>query len=190
MKVIDVDNYDPINLSGLIKEHDAWFVVVRGYLDGEIPPEYIAKWQIESVRQNNAIALMYHWAYAEFDPDETVRQADEAMSEFLIPGPLVIDLEDYKDTRPNREWFDKCIKAIRRRQRRPCIYSRTNWLEEYIGDLSEWPDVVYWLADYRGYKFEELPLPKGVTRDQVVAYQYAEKHPIDLNWFRDDFILL
>ncbi|MBI2934660.1 MAG: hypothetical protein HYY29_03715 [Chloroflexi bacterium] len=185
---MDVANYQPLDLSGLIDQHQIEHVIVRAYLPWEKPSNEIAKTQIESARANGCTVGLYVWAYRANDPRETIKAAKAAMDSLSVKGILWVDCETYingedQDLGPNADWLRAAGEEATAQGVTLGIYSSRYWLTSFLPGYAEFGDWWLWLADYNNIvDLDSIEIPMGWNRGQLLGHQYSDK-PIDLNVF-------
>jgi lysozyme len=137
------------------------FIAMRAGVSWGYQDPWFAYYMAEAERIHR-FRLAYHVLYPGEDP---TRQMDNF---FRILGdvdlsqlPLVLDLElDHGQT--NRRITDTTADSvniiIKRTGRKPIIYSRANWVNQFL-IVSQLPPVYWWLAQYRW----PLPYPLYTT---------------------------
>lgn len=193
---IDVSNYQPRDLSGIIAEHRPGHVVVRMFLPEERPPQEHSMDQIKSARSNGCSVGTYVWAYRSLDPRKTVRDAiDLARRCELEPPVLWIDCETYveggevRDAGPDAEWLRTAVDECRVLGVQPGIYTGAWWWRQYMSNSAEFADLPLWTATYDEVAdLGKVALFGGWTR--AGGKQYSEQLPdgrsLDRNVFLEE----
>jgi len=151
---------------------------------GYIDKLFARNW--EEAKRVGIARAAYHVLY----PDQPwQRQMDhflKIVGDDLGELPLVLDLELDRGVKPEQmqEVVFSCVKyLIAKQSRNPIIYSRAQWVNDYMTGPrvppSWYPYVFWWLAHYTmsGAEHQGPPaLPRGV-KDGVIIHQTSDKQP-------------
>lgn len=114
IKTLDVSNYQPRDLTGLIHQYDISHVIVRLWLPGERPDPGWALDQIWSAQGNGCTVSGYYWGYRNWEPEWSVEQALvlwQRADAGEIPC-LWSDIESYADEGcPDAVWTERACQA-------------------------------------------------------------------------------
>lgn len=190
MKVVDVSNYVPADLSALIAQEHPDAIIVRCKLRAEWRiKDGIDAAQIQSAQAHGLAAGLYVWCYGSSDPGDTVQQAISLAQANGIAlngvhpaaGVLWLDCEDPNDP-PNIGWVKSALQWAKNLQVSAGIYTSRGWWAAHIhGDERPFVDIPLWLADYNGDASLDGQLPPAW--DFMVGHQYQENP--DLSIFID-----
>ena len=190
LRGIDVSNYQPPDLAGLIRQYHAEHVVVRLSTESQRHRE-IAWAQLLSALGNGCSVSGYVWCYWDLDPRQHVQDALGVLSEAGL-GPnevrmVWLDVEDTESLALSRcsvdEWLRQAVSVVEAAGYRVGIYTgQWFWQPRVRGDFSRLP---LWAAQYDGIPtLESVRLFGGWTREMVWGKQYSGDE-IDLDVFSE-----
>lgn len=189
LRGIDVSNWQPADLTAIIKAHGIKHVVVRAFMPWEKPSNDHAVAQIASARANGCTVGIYVWCYRNADPEETIYRTVALMTQWGIKGPLWLDCETYTgndgdhDLGPDGLWLEEAKAEADGWKVKLGIYSGRWFVTSFIPGYVEFADWPLWLADYNGQpNLDGIEIPAGWNRDRLLGHQYSDK-PVDLDVF-------
>ena len=181
---LDVSNYQPRDLSGLISQYNIQHVVVRLWLPGELPDPGYSLDQIWSALGNGCTCSGYFWAYKAWDPAWSVDEALELWMRAgvgMIPN-LATDIESYGyEGCPDEGWAQAAREATLRSEVLACTYI-ADWVVDSYWNSYVSPDFAAtesWLANYNSRVEPTCPSKYWVNQK---GHQYCGS-PVDLNSF-------
>ena len=187
---IDVSNYQPPDLAGLIQRYQAEHVVVRLSTESDRHRE-VARAQSRSALGNGCTVSGYVWCYWDLEPRGHVADALEVLREAgLGPGDLEmvwLDVEDLQSLPLARcsveEWLQEAVSVIEAAGYKAGIYTgQWFWQPRVRGSFAHLP---LWAAQYDGQPtLDSVRLFGGWTIEMVWGKQYSEDE-IDLNVFSE-----
>src|SRR4030095_4187743 len=152
---MDVSNYQPRDLSGLIAEHGIGHVVVRLWLPEEQPDAGYALDQIWSALGSGCTVGGYWWAYRGLSPEQSVEDA-YALWQRAGAGEIPIlwpDVEPYENEGcPNEDWTNRACRHIEQLGLGSGAYI-ADWVVDqfwmrHVGE--EMKARIAWLANHNG----------------------------------------
>lgn len=182
---IDVSNYQPADVSGLVAQYGAEHVVVRASTESDRHRE-IAREQVASAQRAGCTVSAYIWVYWDLEPVAHVRDA-LANLEGAPLATVYLDCEDGNPGSALDDWLSKAVAEIEFQGYttelhgyRAGIYTRTNWWVEQ-GNSRGFTRLPLWLANYRSAPaLDSIPLPGGWT--MASGHQWTD-NPIDQSVF-------
>jgi hypothetical protein len=181
---LDVSNYQPRDLSGLIQQYNIQHVVVRLWLPGEKPDPGYALDQIWSALANGCTVSGYFWAYRAWEPEWSVDEALELWARAgvgQIPN-LACDVESYGyEGCPDEAWARRARAQTHANEALACTYIADWVVDSYWGSYvsPDFADTESWLANYNGQVVPTCPSNYWTTQ---VGHQFSG-NPVDLNSF-------
>ena len=190
LRGIDVSNYQPPDLAGLIKQYQAEHVVVRLSTESQRHRE-VAWAQLRSALDRGCSVSGYVWCYWDLEPRGHVTDALAVLSEAGLGTSEVrmvwLDVEDTETLVLARcsveEWLREAVSVLEAAGFMPGIYTaQWFWQTRVRGDFSRLP---LWAAQYDGQPtLDSVRLFGGWTREMVWGKQYGADE-IDLDVFSD-----
>lgn len=153
VRAIDVSNYQPADLTALIRQAQATHVVVRLPVPQE-PASFadIARAQLASASANGCTTSGYFWPYADNDPAGSVDFALGAARGIPL-AVLWVDVERSSYEPVNLDWLGAAFAACDARSQRCGVYtSKSQWAALYGADTPYGPigSRPLWFARYDG----------------------------------------
>ncbi len=190
LRGIDVSNYQPPDLAGLIRQYQAEHVVVRLSTESR-QHRGIATAQLCSALDRGCTVSGYVWCYWDADPRQHVADALDVLTEAgLGPrevGVIWLDVEDTESLPLARcsvdEWLREAVATVEAAGYRPGIYTgQWFWQTRVRGDFSWLP---LWAAQYDGIPtLESVTLFGGWNQEMLWGKQYSADE-IDLDVFSE-----
>ena len=189
MRGIDVSNYQPADLAGLIREYGVEHVVVRLSTESSWHRE-VAWAQLRSAIDNGCTVSGYIWCYWDVEPRQHVRDALDVIREAgLGPNDVRMVWLDVEDTNALyrtslQYWLDEAVRAVEEAGYRAGIYTAAWFWDHYAGNV-DFSRLPLWAAQYDGQPtLDSVRLFGGWTIEMVWGKQYSADE-IDLNVFSE-----
>jgi GH25 family lysozyme M1 (1,4-beta-N-acetylmuramidase) len=154
---IDVSNYQPADLSGLIAQYDPTHVVVRASTESS-RHRTIARQQIRSALDAGCTVSAYIWAYFDLPPAEHAADAISVMDGLPVERYWV-DCEDVCPPGKLEDWLSRAVALIEARGKQSGVYTSRGWWQAH-GDSHGFTRLPLWTAQW-----DEVP-----TLESVVLY--------------------
>lgn len=186
---IDVSNYQPTDLTALIRRYQAEHVVVRLSTESQRHRE-IARAQLRSAIANGCSVSGYVWCHWDADPRQHVRDALSVLRDAGLGsadvGVVWLDVEDTESLAQARcsleEWLQEAVCAVQEAGYIAGVYTACWFWPKVRGDFSHLP---LWAAQYDGIPtLESVVLFGGWSREMVWGKQY-QGEGIDLDVFSE-----
>lgn len=142
---------------------------------------YTDKWFARNWSEAKRVGILrmaYHVLYPGEDPKKQMDHFLQIVGDDIGELPLVLDCElTHNQT---KEAITRAIVAcsdilLVRTGRKPIVYSRAQWINDYTMTGSWRNEHYWWLAHYLNSHTQEHPgppaMPKGVERDHVLIHQ-------------------
>lgn len=150
---------DPVVFAG-IRATVSW-----GYQDSWFPRNWAEAKRVGILR------MAYHVVFPGEDPIRQIDNLMKTIGDDIGELPPVLDLEldhGYSTAAIIKNIYRQAVEVEARTFRRPILYSRASWVDQYLSG-AEWLDEYdWWLANYLRDQSTEHPgppiLPKGVTK--------------------------
>lgn len=196
VKAIDVSSHQPADLSQIIAAYRPEHVIVRIYLDLELPDFAHSAAQIQSARDNDCTVGGYIWSYRSADPHGSIDEVIAKCASVGLVLPLLwIDCETYGsgasfDPGPDAHWLTEAVEYADAMYEMKCgIYTGYWWINSHFpgGWMAYQPflRLPQWWAVYDGNPDIDVFPPKpGLT--ELAAKQYRGT-VIDLNTIRSQY---
>jgi hypothetical protein len=147
---MDVSNYQPANITGLIQQHKPEYVVVRLSTE-DTDKRAIAHYQLEWTWDCDCPVSGYIWCYWGLDPEYHVRDALSILKTVgMAPDEAKVIWLDAEDP-PSGDvvaWLRTAIKTIQDAGYRAGIYTGKWWWDQHLPNVTEFAHVPLWVAQY------------------------------------------
>ena len=191
MRGIDVSNYQPADLAGVIRQYEAEHVVVRLSTESQRHRD-IARAQLHSALGNGCTVSGYVWCYWDLEPRGHVADALEVLSEAGL-GPrqvrmVWLDVEDTESLTLARysigEWLREAVRTVQESGYVAGIYTARWFWRQHARDV-DCHHLPLWAAQYDGVPtLDSVQLFGGWDRQMVWGKQYSADE-IDLDVFSE-----
>ncbi len=192
MRGIDVSNYQPADLTELIRVNKAEHVVVR--LSTESQDHFdIAVAQLKSAKANGCSLSGYIWCYWDMSPEWLIASALDVLGAAGLGPPDVgtiwLDVEERGPATGSIAliwpWLNAAIKAVQDDGYRVGIYTGKWFWDAFMPGVAVYGLLPLWVADYNNKPDLDVALFGGWQR--CAGHQYSADG-IDLDVFDESVV--